>query len=546
MSDADGSIAQINTINLKAVLSTIITWLCTAMLCAQTGSKETVEQWRRYEIVLDGPSSGNPFTDVHFSARFSSGNKTVQVHGFYDGAGKYKIRFMPTDTGTWSYVTASNNKQLNNKTGRFTCVHASRDNHGPVQVWNTYDFRYADGKTFYPFGTTLYAWTHQQEGLQEQTLQTLKGAPFNKVRMCVFPKYYNYVEDEPPFYPYKRAASSSPSNAKASFTWNFSQFEPAFFQHLEQRIDDLDKLGIEADLIIFHPYDKGHWGFDSMGKENDLFYIRYLVARLSSFKNIWWSMANEFDFVKSKPRAVWDDYAKEVVEQDPYRHLCSIHNGNVYYDHWKPWFTHVSIQNGAAVEDFGRANLLRDVYFKPVVYDEVCYEGNLTERWGRLSGEEMADAFWQGIIAGTYVTHGETFRRGNDPVFWARGGKLTGESPARIGFLKKLLEQGPGPLRLADEWKDEQTAFHDSSYYLIYFGKKMQHEWTFSLPRKGAPAAGTKFKADLIDTWNMTITPLEGVFELAAPVDYRMMDRSLKKIRLPYKPYMAIRLRSVS
>ena len=522
-----------------------LTFFSVFTLRAQNGNKAAVEQWRRYEIVLEGPSSGNPFADVSLSARFSSGNKTIQVQGFYDGAGKYKIRFMPAGTGMWSYVTSSNNRQLNNKQGSFECTAAGQDNHGPVQVWNTYDFRYADGKAFYPFGTTLYAWTHQQQALQEQTLQTLQQAPFNKVRMCVFPKYYNYVEDEPPFYPYQKIAATNRTNKKAPPSWNFLRFEPAFFQHLEQRIDDLDRLGIEADIIIFHPYDKGHWGFDSMGKENDLFYIRYLVARLSSFKNVWWSMANEFDFVKSKPRAAWDDYARAVTENDPYRHLCSIHNGSVYYDYWKPWFTHVSIQNGAAVEDFGRANLLRDVYFKPVVYDEVCYEGNLTERWGRLSGEEMTEAFWQGIIAGTYVTHGETFRKGTDPVFWARGGKLVGESPARIHFLRKLLEQGPGPLRLADEWKDGQTAFHDSSYYLIYFGKKMQQEWLFNLPKKGAPAAGTRFKAEIIDTWNMTITPVDSVFELASPVDYRITDRSLKKIRLPYKPYLAIRLRKV-
>ena len=26
--------------------------------------------------------------------------------------------------------------------------------------------------------------------------------------------------------------------------------------------DRLNRLGIEADLILFHPYDKGRWGFD--------------------------------------------------------------------------------------------------------------------------------------------------------------------------------------------------------------------------------------------------------------------------------------------
>ena len=50
----------------------------------------------------------------------------------------------------------------------------------------------ADGTPFYPFGTTCYAWIHQPEALQRQTLESLAQNPFNKVRMCVFPKWYDH------------------------------------------------------------------------------------------------------------------------------------------------------------------------------------------------------------------------------------------------------------------------------------------------------------------------------------------------------------------
>ncbi|GAI29095.1 unnamed protein product, partial [marine sediment metagenome] len=36
--------------------------------------------------------------------------------------------------------------------------------------------------------------------MEEQTLATLKDAPFNKMRMCVFPKSYSYNKNEPEFY----------------------------------------------------------------------------------------------------------------------------------------------------------------------------------------------------------------------------------------------------------------------------------------------------------------------------------------------------------
>lgn len=102
----------------------------------------------------------------------------------------------------------------------------------------------------------------------------------------------------------------------------------AFFRHFEQRVSDLLELGIEADIIVFHPYDR--WGYCEMDAESDYRYLRYLVARLAAYRNIWWSMANEYDFLlDTKPMSQWDRYFKIVQQKDPYQHLRSIHNGNM-------------------------------------------------------------------------------------------------------------------------------------------------------------------------------------------------------------------------
>ena len=81
------------------------------------------------------------------------------------------------------------------------CGAALAGAHGPVRVRNTHHFAYADGTPFFPFGTTCYAWMHQSEELQQQTLESLRNAPFNKIRMCVFPKSYQYNHNEPALYP---------------------------------------------------------------------------------------------------------------------------------------------------------------------------------------------------------------------------------------------------------------------------------------------------------------------------------------------------------
>ena len=222
------------------------------------------------------------------------------------------------------------------------------------------------------------------------------------------------------------------------------------------------------------------------------------------------------DFIKEKSETDWDRLFQIVQGSDPYGHLRSIHNGRRIYNNTLPWVTHASIQNGSAVEDFGRAELYRDVYRKPIVFDEVKYEGNIDQRWGQLSAEEMVHRFWQGTIAGTYVGHGETVVHPSN-IFWmSKGGVLRGQSPARLAFLKKVLETAPPEgLEPIDKWQDLRTAGKAGEYYLVYFGKERPTEWIFELPRSKI-ANGAGFRVEILDTWDMTITPVEGVFKTKA------------------------------
>ncbi|MCS7032603.1 MAG: DUF5060 domain-containing protein, partial [Phycisphaerae bacterium] len=415
-----------------------------------TLNQPSVEQWDFAEVSIKGPSDGNPFVEVSLAARFTHQDQSVTVSGFYDGGNDYRIRFMPMHVGTWTFETRSNRRELDGLRGQFEARPPSGGNHGPVRVAHTFHFRHADGTPYRQIGTTAYAWTHQGPELEEQTLATLRSAPFNKIRMCLFPKRYAFNSNEPPLY----AFEGTPPNR-----WDFTRFHVPFWRHQERRILQLREMGIEADLILFHPYDEGHWGFDRMDPESDDRYLRYCVARFAAFRNVWWSVANEFDFMKTKTPADWDRYFQILLESDPYGHLRSIHNGRRIYDHNKPWVTHASIQNGSAVEDFGRAVLYRDVYNKPIVLDEVKYEGNIPQRWGDISAEEMVHRFWQGTIAGTYVGHGETYRHPDNVIWWARGGRLHGQSPPRIAFLRRILEESPPEgIDPIDKWQDVRTA----------------------------------------------------------------------------------------
>jgi hypothetical protein len=510
-----------------------------ATICSAASAPATVEQWGVLELAFAGPSGGNPFVDVTLSAKFAQGERTLTAHGFYDGGGTYKIRFMPETVGEWRYTTASNLPELDGKSGTFTATPPAKDNHGPVRVARAFHFAYADGTPFRQIGTTCYAWVHQTEELQEQTLKTLTGAPFNKIRFCVFPKYYDWNHNDPLLYPYEGAPNK----------WDTARFNPAFFHHFEKRIEQLRELGIEADIILFHPYDRGHWGFDRMDAASNDRYLHYVVARFAAYRNVWWSLANEFDFITNKRTEDWDRFFQIVQTDDPFQHLRSIHNGSRMYDNNKPWVTHSSIQNGSAVVDFGRAQIYRDVWGKPVVFDEVKYEGNIPQRFGSLTAEEMTMRFWEGTVAGTYVGHGETYLDPNDVLWWAKGGVLHGQSPARLAFLRKIMEDGPPALEPIDKWQDNPFAGVRGKYYLGYLGRQAPTSWKFEL-YKGGLTEGMKFRVEVIDTWNMTITPVDDVFVVKkkefkgdAAANYAFDEKDGKSVPLPGKPYIALRIR---
>ena len=280
---------------------------------------QSVERWNVFEWVCKGPTEGNPFVEQKLEAEFCSAEEQVRVAGFYDGGGVYRLRFMPSFTGEYTFrVTAS--FPLEQAEGTFIVTAASAANHGPVRVRDTWHFAYEDGTPYISLGTTCYVWELQSEEQVRQTLHTLAQSPFNKIRFCVFPKHYVYNFREPFAYPYEGTPMDSSVLTEANFAsfdghaegnnWNFERFNPVYFRRIETCIAALRDLGIQADVILFHPYDR--WGFSCMPREADELYLRYVTARFASFRNVWWSLANEYDLMQDKTLSDWERIAELV------------------------------------------------------------------------------------------------------------------------------------------------------------------------------------------------------------------------------------------
>jgi hypothetical protein len=239
--------------------------------------------------------------------------------------------------------------------------------------------------------------------------------------------------------------------------------------------------------------------------------------------------------MRKKNASDWDRYASIVTENDPYGHLRSIHYSKAPYDYTRVWCTHAGVQDYA----FDKAASWRETYRKPVIFDEMMYEGNINSRWGNLSGQEKTRRFWLCIAAGVYGGHGETYVAESDiendeaVLWWSHGGKLKGASPQRLAFLRKITEEiattGGGQIgltQLEPPYYPSAKRSRDEAF-LFYFDFHQPLYYDFPLPEKG------KYRAELIDPWAMAVTHLPGEFT------------GKTRLKLAGTPYMAVRFTRV-
>ena len=498
---------------------------------------QTVERWGVFEAAVQGPQEGNPFTGQVFTGVFTGKNERVEAAGFYDGEGVYRVRFMPSFPGEYTYETHGSFAGAETA-GAFTVTPAGAGNHGPVRVANTCHFAYEDGTPYYSVGTTCYAWAHQPEEVHGQTLAELDKGYFNKMRFCVFPKHYIHNFRDPETFPYEGTPVDNSGLCEENFSysvdftgnhWDFTRFNPEHFRRVERCIRELMERGVEADVIVMHPYDR--WGFSQMTKDQDDLYWNYVVARFAAYRNVWWSLANEYDLMKAKTLEDWERYAAILCEKDPYNHLRGIHNCIAFYDHSRPWITHASLQRQDLYRHVEYTDEYRVRWGKPIVWDEIAYEGDIDMGWGNISGQELVRRFWEASLRGGYAGHGETFLDGEgDILWWSHGGPLHGESPARIRFLHEILTQTPAlGLKRGPGMFDEVVGVPDTmpaeGYEIHYYGFGRPSFRDFVKPEG-------QWKAEVIDTWGMTVADAgvhSGKF----------------RIQLPGREYMAVRLTKV-
>ena len=170
--------------------------------------------------------------------------------GFYDGDGTYRIRFMPDHEGEWTLCDAVQDGRARRQD---RLVHGSRHRRAITvrcRSRNKFHFAYADG-------TAVFSLRHDLLRLDPPAARdaggdagdaeddTLQQDPDGRL-----PQGLPYNINEP---------LHADLRASADGKVDFDRPNPVAFRHFEKQVAALRELGIEADIIIFHPYDR--WGY---------------------------------------------------------------------------------------------------------------------------------------------------------------------------------------------------------------------------------------------------------------------------------------------
>lgn len=293
---------------------------------------QTIPQWEIFEASFtSGRSYENPFIQVTLQVEFTNGRNVYWVDGFYDGGATWRVRFAPMREGDWHFSTHSNDPALNGQTGAFTCdFPISRGGLGVHPQYSRYFCR-ADGDPewvvndgWYPH--PLFGFTLPYEGLdfpqpsEQDMYDYLKVLGDHRVNMTieVDQLYARQSAMTDPTFNWPWEAVDAAENRIDK-----DRFNLLYYRRMERTLAYAKQQGVFYgvellfDNSVFrprewsaHPLNRKNggwldsnekqtgWGviFDLNNREHIEYiarYLRYTVARLAAYWNVFWALGAE-------------------------------------------------------------------------------------------------------------------------------------------------------------------------------------------------------------------------------------------------------------
>ena len=127
-----------------------------------------VHVWEMQELTFTAENSyANPYTDLTIWIELSGPEFNKRVYGFWDGGNVFKVRFVATRPGEWSWKSgsSSNDPGLSGKTGSLTAIDWTEEekNTNPLRRGflrssdNNHALNFADGTPYLAIGDTWFS-----------------------------------------------------------------------------------------------------------------------------------------------------------------------------------------------------------------------------------------------------------------------------------------------------------------------------------------------------------------------------------------------------
>ncbi len=436
-----------------------------------------IHKWEVYPIVFTANGQySNPYADipVHKSEDLlrvtfkgidgEAKDKTLEIVGYWDGGNEWKVNFAAPYTGTWEYVSQSDDMGLNGVAGTIEVsewgekeLKSNPTRNGLIRVREDgknagHYFEYDSGEPFLWIGDTWWNWTNRR--IHFETFQKMVD---NRAE-----KGFNVGQLFVPGNGWGRESSLLDES--------YSVLDADHARKVEQMVAYANSKGI---TVWIH----GWWSRPELNKkigaEKMKRWWRYLVHRFGAY-NVVWVLAGEYNMHNNAGFDIgfWKELGELVKEEDPYQRIVSLHNTPPFWDggaeapqwstgevlHNEPWLDYNQSQSGHGKYANEMIPVIVATEYqrqpaKPIVVTEPWYE--FVE--GNPTGKDIRLAAWGAVLSGAA---GHTYGGGH---VWLAS---VPEAPSRGG--------GAWPIEVGAEIESFDYEGAVSMQHLATFFKKVK------------------------------------------------------------------------
>jgi hypothetical protein len=380
---------------MKQSVHTILLILISGILFAQTPI------WSKHEIRFQSSKTyDNPVYDVKdFKITFTApSGMTKTVRGFWDGGADWKVRFMPGETGTWSWKTECSDKEnsgLQNQSGTFECITnksgeplflKGKIGHEPGK----YFLSYADGTPFFWLACT--AWNGALKSTNEEWEYYLNHRKKNN---------YNVIQLVTTEW---RGADKNAEGLTAIEGTGYIRIHPEFFKRIDQKIDEANAKGFLVSPVVLWALPTGQGRHLSPGYtlplEEAVLLARYIVARYQG-NHVIWTVGGDGKYYDDQ-EIKWKEIGRRVFNDTDHAPVTLHPHGSSWvgdiYDQ-ENWYNLMGYQsshnNGERVVNWINKGPMAEMWskLKPMPY--INMEPNYEEIGFRITAKDVRNAsYW--------------------------------------------------------------------------------------------------------------------------------------------------------